>query len=40
MAKDKWREDILPVIEASRYRDLLPRQGGGSRAVESLQFGP
>ena len=40
MAGDKWREDILPAIERSRYRDLLPNQGGGSRGgrVESLQF--
>jgi len=41
MAGDKWREDILPAIERSRYRDLLPRRGGGSRGgrVESIQFG-
>jgi phage terminase large subunit GpA-like protein len=41
MAADKWREDILPAIEQSRFRDLLPRRGGGSRGgrVESLQFG-
>jgi phage terminase large subunit GpA-like protein len=40
MAADKWREDILPAIEQSRYRDLLPRRGGGSRGgrVESLQM--
>jgi len=40
MAADKWREDILPVIEQSRYRHLLPRAGGGSRGgrVESIQF--
>jgi phage terminase large subunit GpA-like protein len=40
MAGDKWREVILPVIERSRYRNLLPRHGGGSRGgrVESLQF--
>jgi phage terminase large subunit GpA-like protein len=40
MAADKWREDLLPVIERSRYRDLLPSAGGGSRGgrVESLQF--
>ncbi len=31
MAADKWREDILPVIEHARFRDLLPRRGGGSR---------
>jgi hypothetical protein len=40
MAADKWREDILPVIDQSRYRNLLPKQGGGSRGgrVESVQF--
>jgi phage terminase large subunit GpA-like protein len=40
MAADKWREDILPAIERSRYRDLLPTRGGGSRGgrVESIQF--
>jgi phage terminase large subunit GpA-like protein len=40
MAADKWREDLLPAIESSRYRDLLPRHGGGSRGgrVESFQF--
>ncbi len=40
MAADKWREDILPAIEQSRFRELLPRRGGGSRGgrVESLQF--
>ena len=40
MAADKWREDILPAIERSRYRDLLPATGGGSRGgrVESLQM--
>ena len=40
MAGDKWREDLLPAIERSRYRNLLPRSGGGSRGgrVESLQF--
>ena len=40
MAADKWRESLLPVIEQSRYRDLLPRHGGGSRGgkVEAVQF--
>lgn len=40
MASDKWREDILPVIERTRYRELLPRRGGGSRGgkVEAIQF--
>lgn len=31
MANDKWLEDFLPVIEASRYRDLLPVRGEGSQ---------
>ena len=31
MAADKWREDLLPVIERTRYRELLPRTGPGSR---------
>ncbi|HJX11106.1 MAG TPA: terminase gpA endonuclease subunit [Candidatus Binatia bacterium] len=41
MASDKWREDVLPVIERSRYRELLPKRGAGSRGgkVESVQFG-
>lgn len=40
MAADKWREDLLPAIEASRYRELLPRQGAGSRggAVDAVRF--
>jgi phage terminase large subunit GpA-like protein len=31
MAKDKWFEDLLPSIEKSRYRDLLPLKGAGSK---------
>lgn len=31
MAKAKWEDDFLPVIEATRYRDWLPRKGSGSR---------
>lgn len=31
MAKDKWERDILPVLERTRYRDLLPERGEGSR---------
>lgn len=40
MAADKWRQDLLPVIERSRYRDLLPRDGGGSKGgkVRAIQF--
>lgn len=36
MAADKWREDLRPAIERSRYRDLLPTKGGGSRDGDSL----
>jgi phage terminase large subunit GpA-like protein len=35
MAQDKWQQDVLPVIAASRYRDLLPKGGAGSRGGES-----
>jgi phage terminase large subunit GpA-like protein len=42
LVKDKWEEDLLPAIEASsRFRELLPRRGEGSRGgnVESrVQF--
>ena len=40
MASDKWREDLLPVIERSKYRDLMPTKGGGSRGgkTEAIQF--
>jgi hypothetical protein len=31
MAGDKWEVDILPVLEKTRYRDLLPLNGEGSR---------
>jgi len=31
MANDKWLEDIEPVIRRSRYADLLPLKGEGSR---------
>src|SRR5690606_20909620 len=31
MVSDKWQEDLLPAIEASRYRDYLPRTGRGSK---------
>jgi len=31
MANDKWERDFLPVIQASRYRDLLPSRGEGSK---------
>jgi phage terminase large subunit GpA-like protein len=40
MSGDKYREDILPVIERSRYRDLLPTSGAGSKGgrVKSIKF--
>ena len=40
MAGDKWREDLEPVIARSRYKDLIPTRGGGSRGgkVESIRF--
>lgn len=31
MAQDKWQDDLLPLIEASRFRDLLPIRGEGAR---------
>lgn len=42
MAADKWKQDIEPVIGSSRYRDLIPRVGRGSRGgdkFEALTFG-
>lgn len=40
MAGHKWRNDILPVIQSSRYRDFLPLRGQGSRGgkVEEVLF--
>jgi len=40
MAGDKWALDLLPVIERTKYRDLLPRSGAGSRGgrVDRLVF--
>lgn len=31
MAQDKWIKDILPVIERTRFRELLPTRGEGSQ---------
>lgn len=41
MASDKWNRDLLPAIKATRYRDLLPRSGAGSKGgkVETIEFG-
>jgi hypothetical protein len=40
-AADKWRNDLLPVIERTRYRDLIPKSGKGSKggAFTSVRFG-
>lgn len=41
MASDKWQQDFLPVIKASRYAALLPSIGSGSREgakVTSIKF--
>lgn len=41
MAQDKWSEDLLPAIEASRYSSLLPTRGEGSRGgmvKRAIQF--
>jgi phage terminase large subunit GpA-like protein len=40
MAQDKWSESILPVIERTRYRDLMPLRGSGSRGgkVDTIRF--
>lgn len=40
MVKDKWAGEILPVIASSRYRDMLPTSGAGSRGgdVERIDF--
>jgi phage terminase large subunit GpA-like protein len=40
MARDKWREDLLPVLEQSAFRDLIPQTGAGSRGgtVDALRF--
>lgn len=42
MVDDKWSEDLLPVIERTRYKELLPRKGSGSRGgkvKKSVRFG-
>jgi phage terminase large subunit GpA-like protein len=36
MAQAAYIERLLPAMEASRYRRLLPRRGGGSRGGRSL----
>lgn len=36
MAADKWNEDLLPVLEQTRYRDEIPSSGRGSRGGSKL----
>lgn len=40
MATDKWRIDLLPVLRRSRFADLLPAAGSGSRGgkVVTIDF--
>jgi len=40
MAMDKWNRDLLPVIKSSRYADMIPKVGSGSRGGEfvTIQF--
>lgn len=40
MAHDKWTQDFLPTIKASRYAELLPDRGKGSRGgnFDSITF--
>jgi len=41
MAADKWKLDILPVIERSKFKHLLPSTGGdsrGGRVVDAIRF--
>jgi len=34
LVADKWRNDLLPAIRASRYREFIPTSGSGSRGGE------
>lgn len=38
MAQAAYFERLLPSIEATRYRELLPRKGGGSRGGKALSM--
>jgi phage terminase large subunit GpA-like protein len=40
MANDKWKLDVRPAIEASRFAQYLPRKGAGSQGgtPELIQF--
>lgn len=41
MVKDKWHDDIRPIVEQTRYREYLPRKGPASSGGTPLriQFG-
>ena len=38
LVRDKWKTDFLPIIRASRYADLLPNKGAGSKEGQSVLF--
>lgn len=40
MVRDKWEQDIEPVLSRTRYRELLPKSGPGSKGgkVEAIKF--
>lgn len=38
MVKDKWRVDLLPTIQASRYKDQCPQKGSGSKQGDSVLY--
>jgi len=38
MVSDKWNEDLLPAIEASRFKELLPLKGSGSKGGDPTRI--
>lgn len=38
MAADKWNEDILPAILQTKYKDLLPNTGAGSKGGKIVRI--
>lgn len=38
MARDKWEQDIEPVLGRTRYRELLPRKNFSFRGGDSITF--
>jgi phage terminase large subunit GpA-like protein len=36
MAMDKWKTDLLPVLRKTRYYDLMPDTGAGSKGGDKL----